>query len=887
MDKGYTYVFGEGPTPARFLVVGEAPGAQEDEEGRPFWGQSGKLLRKTLREIGVRTRDVHYHNSVCCRPGKGNPTPRMKWRRQCRDVCMARKLTQVQPQAIICVGKSPLQSFTDDGQLALVRNRRKVYYYTCCNDCGVMARFSEDDGLWACPRNGHHDLIDIPVVATWHPAYILRDPSAEEWWEADLHSYMVENAWDKELYEPKYRKLDSLPPSIDKETDLVVDVETTGLKPWEGHSLRSIGVGRSSGHIDVLTGHLFREMSRLVHNPKLTITGHNLTFDLMWGLDHREIPQCSTLDTLYEHYLVDERYPVRGLKHLGLCYTPFDPQDLPKGGIDSPIEEVVPYNASDVGINRMVRDAVLEEQVDLGLDVKRVRELYGRIIPILAGMRYTGIQIDREILENCKETEREKLEEVLVKMKKVYQDNIPLEAMDCPECGGEGVVHVNSTSPTQEDYESYEAKCIVCNGEGYWWQEIPWDESLFDRHHDLSDFLYKSLGIPVPNMKDNRRKDGRGSTRKGVLQIINDKGLDDSGFIDLLFEYRSVKTNYRNYVLDVLEHLDGEDKVHPNYILAHREDLYSPQGTVTGRISVKRPAAQNIPGGHPMRDAFVPHAGDCGLAEADLAQAELTVLAQISKDENLCRIINEGEDIHQWMVDMIYDETGVEIKRRTAKVFNFGILYGIGAGGIESQTGIDKETGRRFIDLWFNRFPEVRSLKEEVEYQVIRRGWIEAPSGRRRNFSYGLQKWTDEGQKAMRQGFNFIIQSMANDVNFSFLKLWCDKGHHHHSFPVLVKHDSNLFSCRNLVETLDSIYEVYYTGFQSAVEKLFGEELVVPIRGDVKVGPTWGQMVGEVGDLEDSGSEGSLSRFSTAGEEMYIDEALIQWLADQNLGESA
>lgn len=288
-----------------------------------------------------------------------------------------------------------------------------------------------------------------------------------------------------------------------------------------------------------------------------------------------------------------------------------------------------------------------------------------------------------------------------------------------------------------------------------------------------------------------------------------------------------------------------------------------------------------------MREAFVPHEGDRGLAEKDLSQAELTVLAQVSKDENLCRIINEGEDIHQWMVDMIYDETGVEIERRVAKIFNFGILYGIGAGGIESQTGIDKETGRRFIDLWFNRFPAVRDLKNQVEYQVIKRGWVEAPSGRRRNFTYGLKKYTDEGQKAMRQGFNFIIQSMANDINFTFLKLWCDKGHHNHSFPVLVKHDSVLLSCKNLVKTLDTVYEVYYNGFQSAAEQLFGEDLVVPIRGDVKVGPTWGHMVSEVGDLEETDSEEPLSRFSTAVEEMYIDETLIQWLADQDLGESA
>ncbi len=97
--KGYNYIEGTGRTPAKYLLVGEAPGATEDHEGVPFVGDSGITLRRALKELGVW--EYYLTNAVRVLPGQGNPDPQMPWIRACRDGCMQETLAKVQPEVII------------------------------------------------------------------------------------------------------------------------------------------------------------------------------------------------------------------------------------------------------------------------------------------------------------------------------------------------------------------------------------------------------------------------------------------------------------------------------------------------------------------------------------------------------------------------------------------------------------------------------------------------------------------------------------------------------------------------------------------------------------------------------------------------------------------
>ncbi len=815
MEKGFAYVEGDGRKPAKFLIVGEAPGATEDREGRPFVGETGTILRRALRELGIT--DFYLTNSVRVRPGEGNPDPRMTWIRQCREVCMAKTIAEVQPELIVCVGKSALKLFTDQGNIPLVRNRHKTFWYQ-----------------------------DIPVVATWHPSYINRDPNAYNWWMADLEAYMLDNTWQRTMLNSTHRAVEKLSVTALNQQEFTVDVETTGLEPWNGDVLRCTGIRPMGSTTNItLSAGGYDDLRRISLNPNAMIRGHSLMFDLMWGLEDQEIPACSVKDSLYLHYLLDERYPIRGLKHLARLYTPYEPVDLPKGGLDYDLETVIPYCSDDVALTDLVIHGIEQELTATGIAYQKCTSLYGRVIPILAGMVRTGIPVDRRVLVEARTQEETKVANTLEHLSRIWEANRPLRPAECTECNEDDT-------------------CEVCSGEEYWWEEVEWDVSVLNRPHHLSDYIFKTLKCKLPGMKGNKRKDGRGSTARPILNMLLEETGDPSGFIEALFNYRDVYENLNKYVLDVQNRIALDGRVRPRFNIVTRSDHGGPEGARTGRMSVSKPGLHSTPTGHPMRRAFTPLPGHSHLVQIDRSQAELTDLAQITMDENLLELINEQGDQHQRMADMA-TSAGYPMSRSEAKTVNFGILYGIGPSGLEQQTRFDKSEGSRFIDLWFKEYPEVRKTRREIHYLALKRGYVETTYGRRRNFPLGLDPRSKDGSKAQRQAFNFIIQATANDLNMLFLKEWCDHGLHDLGFPIFVIHDAVLFSTNDPLECMYEFEVAYKSYYAEAVEEFLGEDLQVVMRADAKVGPNWGEMI----ERDDDNKK--LFWFSTDPDEGYID----------------
>lgn len=138
---------GEGPSPCEIMIVGEAPGREEDLEGRPFVGAAGKLLEKMLTAIGLSRREVYITNVVKCRP-PGNRTPQEEEMKLCRPY-LARQIRLIKPRAILALGSVAARSLLLS-QEPLSRLRGRV-----------------------------HSLQDLKVVSSYHPAYLLRNPSAK------------------------------------------------------------------------------------------------------------------------------------------------------------------------------------------------------------------------------------------------------------------------------------------------------------------------------------------------------------------------------------------------------------------------------------------------------------------------------------------------------------------------------------------------------------------------------------------------------------------------------------------------------------------------------------------------------------------------------------
>ncbi len=152
-------VFGVGDPEARWMFIGEAPGAEEDLRGEPFVGQAGKLLDAMLAALGLdRQRDVYIANVLKCRPpGNRNPAPEEVAR--CEPF-LRRQIALVRPRVIVAMGRFAVQSLLgSDAGIAALR--------------GQVHPFRVGD-------------LDVPLVVTYHPAYLLRSLSDKSKAWADL-----------------------------------------------------------------------------------------------------------------------------------------------------------------------------------------------------------------------------------------------------------------------------------------------------------------------------------------------------------------------------------------------------------------------------------------------------------------------------------------------------------------------------------------------------------------------------------------------------------------------------------------------------------------------------------------------------------------------------
>jgi len=141
-------VFGEGNPSAKLLFVGEAPGEQEDIQGRPFVGRAGQLLDRLLEEAGYSRNSVFIANVLKCRP-PGNRTPRADEILNCHPFLM-RQLRIINPRVVCALGAVAAQTLLKrTGSMSRLRGR-----------------FFRVGSFW--------------VVPTYHPAYLLRNPAATD-----------------------------------------------------------------------------------------------------------------------------------------------------------------------------------------------------------------------------------------------------------------------------------------------------------------------------------------------------------------------------------------------------------------------------------------------------------------------------------------------------------------------------------------------------------------------------------------------------------------------------------------------------------------------------------------------------------------------------------
>jgi DNA polymerase-1 len=237
----------------------------------------------------------------------------------------------------------------------------------------------------------------------------------------------------------------------------------------------------------------------------------------------------------------------------------------------------------------------------------------------------------------------------------------------------------------------------------------------------IGDILFGKLALPVVK----KTASGAPSTDEEVLEKL----AEDYPLPAKILEHRGLaklKGTYTDKLPQMVNPATG--RVHTNYAQAV---------AVTGRLASNDPNLQNIPirtpQGRRIRAAFVAAPG-CRIVSADYSQIELRIMAHLSGDEGLRHAFAHGQDVHRATAAEVFGRALEDVtpdERRTAKVINFGLIYGMSAFGLAQNLGIERATAHAYIDSYFSRYPGVKRYMDGTREKARSDGFVETAFGRR------------------------------------------------------------------------------------------------------------------------------------------------------------
>ena len=424
--------------------------------------------------------------------------------------------------------------------------------------------------------------------------------------------------------------------------------------------------------------------------------------------------------------------------------------------------------------------ALYEQQIKELHSVPKFTELAGNIewpvIPVLARMEYVGIQLDTSYLQHM----GSEINEVIAGIER----QIYVQAGEVFNIG----------SPAQ-----------------------------------LADILYSKLhlGLSTAGIK-------KGKTTFSTAASELDKLQDQHPIIGLITQWREV-TKLKNTYVDTLPLLvDKQSRLHTTFNLTIAQ---------TGRLSSTDPNLQNIPVrtelGRKIRTAFIAGPGK-KLVSADYSQFELRLSAAMSQDKELIDMFNRDVDIHAATAALVYGrqlEDVTKQMRRTAKVVNFGILYGMSPHGLSEATGMTYEQAQRFIaDYNSIRKPLIAYL-ENLKERALKDGYVETLFGRRRPMPDIHSPNFAVRTAAERAAMNMPIQGTEADLmKLAMTKLDKQLRELHNDCNMLLQiHDSILVECpESMSEKVANILKV-------TMENIY-PSIAVKLTVETSIGNNWGEL---------------------------------------------
>lgn len=497
------------------------------------------------------------------------------------------------------------------------------------------------------------------------------------------------------------------------------DTETDGLNPFD-NKLVGISFCWQAGQAYYLPVELAKtikeDLIKFFADKNVKKIGHNLKFDIeimsLWLGDKKNLGKINSLhfDTMVASYLLNAGHRQHNLDTLAFVEFGYQMQPIEeligkgKGQItmaEVPLEKISWYACEDADLSYR-----LFEKFSAELEKENLGGLFNELemplVEVLAEIERNGVKIDNKSLKKLSADFAKRIKTIEKKAWKLAGEDF------------------NLASPKQ-----------------------------------LKEVLFDKLEISTA---------GIGKTKTGISTAAGEleKLQGQHEIIDLIIEFRELSKLKSTY-LDALPALESkiDGRIHTSF---------NQTVTATGRLSSSEPNLQNIPIrselGGPIRRAFIAEDG-FKIVKADYSQIELRIIASLANDQRMLEIFNSGGDIHTMTAAIIHGIKPSEVTkeiRRTAKEVNFGVLYGMGAWGLSSRTGISNTEAQQFIFKYFNTFKEVKKWLDETVEIARDKGYVETLYGRRRFIPEINSNISQVRNSAERMAVNMPIQGTAADL---------------------------------------------------------------------------------------------------------------------------
>jgi len=532
---------------------------------------------------------------------------------------------------------------------------------------------------------------------------------------------------------------------------LAWDIETNSLDPFkEGSRILSSAVLTEYGEYYAEVRD-FKIQKLMLENPQNTVIGHNIiSFDIPWWEHHVGKVNAEVWDSRVASSLLDETGQDNSLAGLAmnLCGIQLSQEMKSKRKklAEVPISKLLEYNKQDVHASFEIYKVLKEQLIEAG-QYELFKWIMG-VSPSVSHMMTTGVLIDTDWIKEQDE--------------KIEQDKEEVKRSLMAPIGREDF-NLNSTS-------------------------------------QIGHLLFEEWGM-VPT---KRTLKGAPSTSVEAIKDLSQRytGPVRQWLLDFL-EYRALTKLQGTYLRPFMGHRLGSDgRIHTSYFMGkgYGDRDSKGGGTVTGRLTSSDPNLQNIPRGTIIKGSFVPDEG-CSFFDVDYSQVEIRIAGVYSQEPAMLEAFEKNRDIHcqtlakisnmdyDEVVGLVKEDPKWKEKRTQIKPVNFGVLYGISAFSL-TQTlknmGM-KQTiwqSERLINDWFRAFPAVASWVTDTRNKIQRNGFVRTPTGRVRRLG------SNPSEHELRQGVNFLIQSLASDCTLSALKVL--HNNLEHGQILLTVHDSIL-----------------------------------------------------------------------------------------------